>query len=122
MIDDPGDELWSAIADPSRRRVLDLLVQGGEATASSLALEVPFTRQAVAKHLAVLEGAGLVTRRKEGREVLFRVDPARLDDATRALTRVATDWDRRLAVIKGLAEAAHREANNLATKPSADPH
>jgi ArsR family transcriptional regulator, cadmium/lead-responsive transcriptional repressor len=108
MIDDPGDELWSAIADPSRRRVLDLLVQGGEATASSLAVEVPFTRQAVAKHLAVLEGAGLVTRHKEGREVLFRVDPARLDDATRALTRVANDWDRRLVIIKRLAEAAHQ--------------
>ena len=115
MIDHPGDELWSAIADPSRRRVLDLLVQGGEATASSLALEVPFTRQAVAKHLAVLEGAGLVTRRKEGREVLFRVDPARLDDASRALTRVATDWDQRLAVIKRLAEAAHQ-----ASKPPDD--
>jgi DNA-binding transcriptional ArsR family regulator len=112
MIDDPGDELWSAIADPSRRRVLDLLVRGGEATASSLALEVPFTRQAVAKHLGVLEGAGLVTRRKEGREVLFRVDPVRLDDATRALTRVAHDWDQRLAIIKRLAEAAHQASKS----------
>ena len=120
MIDDPGDELWSAIADPSRRRVLDLLVRGGEATASSLALEVPFTRQAVAKHLAVLEGAGLVTRHKEGREVLFRVDPARLDDATRAMTRVATDWDQRLTLIKRLAEAAHRDAQSP-PKPPDDP-
>ena len=103
------DELWSAIADPSRRRVLDLLVQGGEATASALAQDVPFTRQAVAKHLAVLEDVGLVTRHREGREVLFRVDPGRLDEATRALAQVAADWDRRLAAIKRLAEAAHRE-------------
>jgi DNA-binding transcriptional ArsR family regulator len=110
MSSDPGDELWSAIADPSRRRVLDLLVREGDATASSLALKVPFTRQAVAKHLGILEGAGLVSRHKVGREVLFRVDPDRLDDATRAMTQVASDWDRRLTMIKRLAEAAHREA------------
>jgi DNA-binding transcriptional ArsR family regulator len=107
----PDDVLWSAIADPSRRRVLDLLVQGGEATASALADEVPFTRQAVSKHLAVLEHAGLVTRRREGREVRFRVDPRRLDDATRAMTRQAESWDRRLQKIKQLAEDAHRRSS-----------
>jgi ArsR family transcriptional regulator, cadmium/lead-responsive transcriptional repressor len=104
------DTLWAAIADPSRRRLLDLLVQGGEATASGLAPDVPFTRQAVAKHLAVLEQAGLVSRHKVGREVLFRVDPGRLDEATRALAQVAQRWDRRLATIKRLAEATHRAA------------
>ena len=107
-----GDELWSAIADPSRRRVLDLLVRGGEATASALAREVPFTRQAVIKHLAVLETAGLVTRYREGREVRFRVDPDRLDDATRAMAQLAHEWDRRLETIKRLAEAAHRPDKN----------
>ena len=103
-----GDELWSAIADPSRRRVLDLLVRGGEATASTLAQQVPFTRQAVTKHLAVLEDARLVTRRRAGREVLFRVDPDRLDEATRAMAQLANDWDQRLRAIKRLAETAHR--------------
>ena len=107
-----GDELWSAIADPSRRRVLDLLVHGGEATASSLAHEVPFTRQAVSKHLAVLEDAGLVTRHREGREVFFRVDPDRLDEATQAMAQLANEWDRRLETIKRLAEAAHRNAKD----------
>lgn len=107
-----GDELWSAIADPSRRRVLDLLVRGGEATASSLAHEVPFTRQAVTKHLAILEDAGLVTRHRQGREVLFRVDPDRLDEATRAMAQLANEWDRRLETIKRLAEAAHRNAKD----------
>jgi DNA-binding transcriptional ArsR family regulator len=105
------DELWSAIADPSRRRLVDLLVHGGDMTASALARDVPFTRQAVMKHLAVLEHAGLVTRRRDGREVLFRVEPARLDDATRALTQVAGEWDRRLATIKRIAEAVHRESS-----------
>lgn len=103
-----GDELWSAIADPSRRRVLDLLVRGGEATASTLAQQVPFTRQAVTKHLAVLEDARLVTRRRAGREVLFRVDPDRLDEAARAMAQLANDWDQRLRAIKRLAETAHR--------------
>jgi DNA-binding transcriptional ArsR family regulator len=103
-----GDELWSAIADGSRRRLLDLLVRDGEATASSLARHVAVTRQAVVKHLAVLEHAGLVTRHRAGREVRFRVDADRLDEATRAMAQLARDWDRRLATIKRLAEAAHR--------------
>jgi len=101
------DALWAAIAEPSRRRVLDLLVRGGAATASALAAEVPFTRQAVMKHLAVLEQARLVTRRREGREVLFRVDARRLDEATRVVARVAHDWERRLVDIKHLAEGAY---------------
>jgi DNA-binding transcriptional ArsR family regulator len=99
MRTEPDDDLWAAIADPSRRRVLDLLVQRGEASASRLAGEVPFSRQAVSKHLVVLEQAGLIGRRKEGREVLYRVDVDRLDEATRALTDVARQWDRRLEAI-----------------------
>ncbi len=105
---DADDELWSAITDPSRRRVLDLLVQDGDATASTLAAHVPFTRQAVVKHLAALEAAGLVTRRREGREVRFRVDAPRLDEAVRAMAAQAEAWDRRLLSIKRLAEEAHR--------------
>jgi DNA-binding transcriptional ArsR family regulator len=110
MTADPDDKLWAAIADPSRRRVLDLLVQRGEASASSLAGQVPFSRQAVTKHLVVLEHAGLISRRKLGREVLYQVDAARLDQATRAMADVATQWDQRLHVIKRLAEAAHEQA------------
>jgi len=104
------DELWSAIADPSRRRVLDLLVSNGAVSASWLAGHVPFSRQAVAKHLAVLEQAGLVSRRKQGREVLCQVEAGRLDQATRAMADLAAQWDRRLATIKRLAEAAHAQA------------
>jgi ArsR family transcriptional regulator, cadmium/lead-responsive transcriptional repressor len=103
------DKLWSAIGDPSRRQVLDLLVSNGEVTASWLAGRVPFSRQAVSKHLAVLERAGLISRRKQGREVLCQVRAERLDQATRAMAEVAAQWDRRLAVIKRLAEAAHAE-------------
>jgi ArsR family transcriptional regulator, cadmium/lead-responsive transcriptional repressor len=103
------DELWSAIADPSRRQVLDLLVSNGQVSASWLAGRVPFSRQAVSKHLVVLEQAGLVSRRKQGREVLYRVDADRLDQAARAMAELAAQWDRRLAAIKRLAETAHAE-------------
>ena len=103
----PDDELWSAIADPSRRRILDLLVSSGEASASWLAGRVPFTRQAVAKHLAVLEEAGLVSRRKQGREVRYLIEADRLDQATRVMAELAAQWDRRLDAIKRLAETAH---------------
>ncbi len=110
MATQADDELWSAIADPSRRRILDLLVSHGDVSASWLAEHVPFTRQAVSKHLAVLEEAGLVSRHKQGREVLYQVDAARLDQATQALADLAARWDQRLNAIKRLAEAAHAEA------------
>jgi DNA-binding transcriptional ArsR family regulator len=104
------DELWSAIAEPSRRRVLDLLVSGGEASASGLAARVPFSRQAVSKHLVVLERAGLISRRQQGREVLYQIEADRLDQATRAMAELAAQWERRLGSIKRLAEIAHAEA------------
>ena len=106
------DELWSAISDPSRRRVLDLLVSNGEASASWLARRVPFSRQAVSKHLAVLERAGLISRRKQGREVLYQIQAGRLDQATRAMAQLASQWDRRLGTIKRRAETAHAESKN----------
>jgi ArsR family transcriptional regulator, cadmium/lead-responsive transcriptional repressor len=103
------DELWSAIADPSRRQVLDLIVSNGAVSASWLAGRVPFSRQAVSKHLAVLERAGLISRRKQGREVLYQVEAGRLDQATRSMAQLAAQWDRRLAAIKRIAEAAHAQ-------------
>lgn len=110
------DQLWSAIAEPSRRRVLDLLIGGGEASASELAEQVPFSLQAVSKHLVVLEEAGLVSRRKQGREVLYRVETVRLDQATRVMGDLAKRWDQRLERIKRLAEAAHAEARDKGRK------
>lgn len=115
------DDLWSVIAEPSRRRVIDLLISNGEVSASWLAARVAFSRQAVSKHLVVLEEAGLVSRRKHGREVLYRVQAERLDQATGAMAELAARWDRRLAAIKRLAEEAHAQArgsrNNLPGPP-----
>ena len=103
------EELWAAVAEPSRRLLLDLLLARGEATPTMLAAELPFTRQAVAKHLAVLTRAGLVEGRREGREVRYAVRAERLDAAAQAMADVAAQWDRRVQAIKRLAEAAHRE-------------
>jgi DNA-binding transcriptional ArsR family regulator len=107
---EPDDVLWSAISDPSRRRVLDLLVEEGPATASTLSTDVPFSRQAVTKHLVVLERAGLVARHRDGREVLFEVSATRLDEASRTMAGVAASWERRLVAIKRLAETAHHDS------------
>lgn len=106
---DDGDELWAAVADPTRRRLLDALLAHGEGTATTLANELPVTRQAVAKHLAVLERAGLVDSRRLGREVRYAVRPERLDAATEWLARVAAEWEQRLGAIKRLAESSARE-------------
>jgi len=106
---DEVDEVWSAVADPTRRRILDALLAHGEATATTLAGELPVTRQAVAKHLAVLDRAGLVDGRRRGREVRYAVRPERLDAATRWMARVAEQWDERLAAIKRIAESAEQQ-------------
>jgi DNA-binding transcriptional ArsR family regulator len=99
------DALWAAVADPTRRRVLDALLEHGEATTTTLAAGLPVTRQAVAKHLLVLNRVGLVAGQRRGREVRYSVQPERLDDAAEAMARVAAQWDKRLARIKRIAEA-----------------
>ena len=106
MSQEDEDRLWAALGDPMRLRVLDLLLERGDATASALAEALPITRQGVAKHLTVLERAGLVASRRAGREVRFAVRGDRLDVARRQMTRVAARWDDRLVAIKRIAEGA----------------
>ena len=104
------DALWAAVADPTRRRVLDALLEHGEASTTTLAEGLPVTRQAVAKHLTVLNRVGLVAGRRRGREVRHAVRPERMDDAAEAMARVAQQWERRLTRIKRLAESVQDEA------------
>lgn len=68
-----AEEVFAALADPTRRRLLELLSGRGDATATELAADLPVTRQAVVKHLAVLDQAGLVTGRRDGRERRYQV-------------------------------------------------
>ncbi|GAA1856647.1 helix-turn-helix domain-containing protein [Myceligenerans crystallogenes] len=106
------DDLWSAVGDPTRRRLLDLLLHEGGGTATSLSSHLPVTRQAVAKHLAVLDRAGLVHATASGRERRYRVDDAQLQRAVAQLTEVGTAWDARLARIRRLAERLHQSTKN----------
>ncbi|MBW9208967.1 metalloregulator ArsR/SmtB family transcription factor [Mumia sp. zg.B53] len=106
--DQVDDDLWSAIGDPTRRRMLDLLLTSGAATATSLSESLPVTRQAVAKHLGVLDRVGLVRGTTVGRERHFRVDQEQLERAVAQLNAVGTAWDGRLQRIKRIAEAIER--------------
>lgn len=105
MTTDVDDELWSAVGDPTRRRMLDLLLTAGGGTATSLSEQLPVTRQAVAKHLGVLDRHGLVHATAEGREKRYRIDAAQLDRAVTQLAAVGRSWDARLRRIKQIAEA-----------------
>ena len=102
------DDLWSAIGDPTRRRMLDLLLADGGATATTLSDRLPVTRQAVAKHLGVLDRVGLVHVTPAGREMRYRVDDAQLARAAAQLAEVGSTWDARLRRIKRIAEAIQR--------------
>ncbi|MFF1610375.1 ArsR/SmtB family transcription factor [Amycolatopsis sp. NPDC058278] len=102
------DDLWSAIGDPTRRRMLDLLLNQGSGTATSLSEHLPVTRQAVAKHLAVLDRAGLVHAHSAGREKQFRVDEDQLARAVAQLADVGNAWDARLRRIKRIAETIEK--------------
>ncbi|MFI6981117.1 ArsR/SmtB family transcription factor [Embleya sp. NPDC050154] len=103
------DGVLVALADPTRRLLLDLLAARGEATATTLAERLPVSRQAVVKHLAVLDAAGLVSGGRVGREVRYTVRPEALDATARWMASLAADWDLRLATIKRIAEAAERD-------------
>jgi predicted transcriptional regulator len=102
------DDLWSAIGDPTRRRMLDLLLSDGAGTATTLSDHLPVTRQAVAKHLVVLDRVCLVHVTPEGRERRYRVDEAQLARAVAQLADVGAAWDARLQRIKRIAEAIER--------------
>jgi DNA-binding transcriptional ArsR family regulator len=102
------DELWSAIGDPTRRRILDLLLADGGGTATSLSEHLPVTRQAVAKHLAVLDQVRLVTATAAGREKRYLVNDAQMATAVDQLTTVVSAWDARLQRIKRIAETIQR--------------
>lgn len=100
MIRGPGVEaVFAALADPTRRTVLDELAEVGPMSATQLAARFPVSRQAVVKHLSALSLAGLVTSVRNGREVRYQVAPGSLDEAVSWLVMVGQRWDRRLAAL-----------------------
>ncbi|MGI5422048.1 ArsR/SmtB family transcription factor [Actinomadura luteofluorescens] len=111
MSEPVDDDLWSAVGDPTRRRMLDLLLAQGGGTSTGLSQQLPVTRQAVAKHLGVLERVGLVYVTPSGRERRYQVDQTQLARAVAQLSSVGAAWDARLQRIKQIAEAIQRSQN-----------
>ena len=97
--------VFSALADPTRRRIVRALADGHTVTASSLAAGLPVTRQAVAKHLAALRTAGLAVSEPAGRETRYRLTPAPFTDAVRWMASAGARWDDRLARLDRRLEA-----------------
>jgi DNA-binding transcriptional ArsR family regulator len=91
--------VFAALADPNRRFVVQTLAARGTATPTELAAALPVTRQAVAKPIAALRAAGLVSADRSGREMRYRLTPEPLDEAVDWLERVGTEWDERLAAL-----------------------
>jgi DNA-binding transcriptional ArsR family regulator len=102
-LDEFGD-VFTALADPCRRAVLEWLALAGEGTATTIAASLPISRQAVVKHLAHLDRARLVQARRSGREVRYRVQPGRLASTAQGIEAVARGWDSTLSALKRVAE------------------
>ncbi len=96
--------VFAALGDETRWSILAALGEG-DASASALAERLPVSRQAIAKHLTVLQEVGLVESLRVGREVRFRVLGSQLSATAVTLDAIAAEWDRRLQVIKRIAES-----------------
>src|SRR5690349_23157500 len=96
-----AEQVFVALADPTRRSILSALASGGPATATDLAARLPITRQAIAKHLALLTEAGLVTAEPgERRRVRYRLHSAPMQVAQQYLAALASDWDGRIDALR----------------------
>ena len=117
-----AEEVFTALADPSRRTILAALAAGGPATATDLATRLPITRQAIAKHLALLAEAGLVAAEPgERRRVRYRLRSAPMQVAQQFLAALARDWDTQLESLQdhlNAAVAAERTRKNKGKEQS----
>ncbi len=102
--DGAADVVFAALADPTRRHLVEMLAAEPGATATSLASALPISRQAVAKHLTMLDHAGLVHSRRRGRELRFELEPRPLADAAAWMAAVGAEWDDHLERLRRLLE------------------
>jgi DNA-binding transcriptional ArsR family regulator len=96
----PVDAVFNALADPTRRHLLQALASRDSVTATGLAAELPISRQAVSKHLAALSGADLVRSDRVGRETIYSLRPERLNAAAKWIESVGAEWDSRLGKLR----------------------
>lgn len=100
--------VFAALGDETRLRIVARLGDGESLSISALSDGQPFTRQAITKHLHVLEGAGLVKGRRKGREQLWQLRTERVDEARTWLDEISRQWDVRLERLRALVEDPER--------------
>src|SRR5579859_1922319 len=100
MTDSQAQRIFLALADPTRRLLLQHLCEEGSGTAAGFATRLPITRQAIIKHLVTLEQAGLVTARETGRERRYVPRPEALSTVTTWIGEISAQWDQRLAALR----------------------
>lgn len=98
--DEQAQRVFLALADPTRRLLLQYLCEEGSGTAAGFATRLPITRQAIIKHLVTLEQVGLVTARQMGRERRYMPQPEGLQAVTTWIEEVSAQWDQRLATLR----------------------
>ena len=105
-----AEQVFVALADPTRRSILATLASDGPSTATDLADRLPITRQAIAKHLALLTDAGLVVAEPgERRRIRYRLHSAPMQVAQQFLAALARDWDGRLEALKRHLSRSHTQ-------------
>jgi DNA-binding transcriptional ArsR family regulator len=105
VTDDPAGAVFAALGDPTRRRVVHELSKDGPLTATELAKRIPVTRQAIAKHFAALEDAGLAAGIRAGREIRYELRTQAFAEAEAWMRAIGALWDRRLAAFKEYVES-----------------
>jgi DNA-binding transcriptional ArsR family regulator len=111
------DRVFAALGDAGRRSLVEAVAARGTATATELAAELPVTRQAVAKQLAALAGAGLLQAKRSGRETRYEVTPAPLEEAVEWMVSVGVAWDERLEALR---RTLARQGKSRSTRQSSD--
>ncbi len=101
--------LFLALADPTRRQLIETLANEGEKTATELAKALPITRQGVSKHLGLLLEANLVQVRQQGRDKLYKLEPEPLAEATAWINQIQSQWDKRLQSLANYLDQTHKE-------------
>jgi DNA-binding transcriptional ArsR family regulator len=118
-----AERVFTALADPTRRAVLAALASGGPATATDLARRLPITRQAIAKHLALLAEVGLVTAEPgERRRVRYRLRSAPMQVAQQFMAALARDWDGPLDALTDHLDRSAREPTTTPQHGARGPH
>lgn len=105
----PGEQL-ALLTDPTRRQLIDRIGSDG-ATATALAQDLPVSRQAVVKHLQAMAAAGLLTKHKAGRDVVYRLAPDALNGIASWFEDLEQQWEDRLRALKGAAESTELQSD-----------